>query len=925
MLCLIFSLAGLEIDRGGDKLEVVFLLDLSDSMPADAQTKAIEYIETALANMGPDDSAALVVFARDALVERHMSSFDVLSPITSILDTDQTDLREAMRLALGLYSPDAAHRMVILSDGAITSDDVTSTAQVVAGSGVEILALPFDHQLEKEIMLRDVAIPTSVGTGERFDISVNMLATDPVDAELHIYAGGELVARREVELTRGLQTFRVPMVAGNPGFTRYVVQLIAEEDTFYQNNELATFVEVLGPPRVLVVAPLEGEPIGFSNELRPDEVTALRRALEGGEFLIEVIKPVQVPFGDPSELANYASVILVDVPARDLNLRQMRALQTYVRDLGGGLIVVGGPTSFGVGGYYRTPLEETLPVEMRIKDQLRHPPLAIVFVIDYSGSMADTSGGVSKLDMAKEAVIRSVELLFPGDRVGVVAFDSAASWIVGMTEASDLDLVIEAVGSLRPGGGTDIFAGLEAMAKVLPSESVKDKHVILLTDGGADPSGIPELVSRLYNEEGITLTTVGVGRDAAHYLPELAMLGRGRYHFASDPASIPSIFTEETALASRSYIVEETFYPTQRYPSDILMGIHEVPQLHGYVATSIKGVASMILASHEGDPILAVWQYGLGRAVAFTSDATGRWANDWVQWSSFPAFWRQTVRFAAGQPDATPLGISVETDIDSVRLVVDAVTEAGEYMNMYAFEVRVVSPEGDAENIPLSQVAPGRYVGEFTPEEQGSYLFHVTGRGDGRTLSTTKGWVLTYSPEYRPPMSRPEALEELAVDAGGRLAPSNSAHVFDHTLDTPHSTQPLWPWLLMFAASLLPIDVAIRRLAIDRSVLRQPWRRLTNSLRQRRALIPERLAKDFRMKALIQAKRRVREMQETVDQEVEDAIEPARFNDTIAPSDSMSQRSPLIEYEHTTDEGTTAAKLLAKKKARRGRDEEDTI
>jgi hypothetical protein len=403
------------------------------------------------------------------------------------------------------------------------------------------------------------------------------------------------------------------------------------------------------------------------------------------------------------------------------------------------------------------------------------------------------------------------------------------------------------------------------------------------------------------------------------------MLGRGRYHFASDPASIPSIFTEETALASRSYIVEETFYPTQRYPSDILMGIHEVPQLHGYVATSIKGVASMILASHEGDPILAVWQYGLGRAVAFTSDATGRWANDWVQWSSFPAFWRQTVRFAAGQPDATPLGISVETDIDSVRLVVDAVTEAGEYMNMYAFEVRVVSPEGDAENIPLSQVAPGRYVGEFTPEEQGSYLFHVTGRGDGRTLSTTKGWVLTYSPEYRPPMSRPEALEELAVDAGGRLAPSNSAHVFDHTLDTPHSTQPLWPWLLMFAASLLPIDVAIRRLAIDRSVLRQPWRRLTNSLRQRRALIPERLAKDFRMKALIQAKRRVREMQETVDQEVEDAIEPARFNDTIAPSDSMSQRSPLIEYEHTTDEGTTAAKLLAKKKARRGRDEEDTI
>jgi uncharacterized membrane protein len=605
-----------------------------------------------------------------------------------------------------------------------------------------------------------------------------------------------------------------------------------------------------------------------------------------------------------------------------LGTNQMENLRSYVHDLGGGLVAVGGPTSYGVGGYFRTPLEAALPVDMEIKDEQRRPSLGIVFIIDHSGSMSSTSGGVEKLELAKEAAARSIELLFPSDRVGVIAFDDAASWVVPMTDLENPAQVTSAIGSIRTGGGTDILAGLQAMAKVLPGDEAKVKHVILLTDGGADPTGIPELVQRLYEENGITLSTVGVGDDAAPFLEDLAALGAGRYHFTNDASSIPSIFTEETTLATRAYIVEETFFPTLVNSSPILTGINEVPQLHGYVASSAKDLAQVILRSDKEDPVLATWQYGLGRSVAFTSDATGHWARDWLGWEGFPAFWVQAVRYTIGSSINSALEMTVESDGEGAQLTLDAREPTGEFLNGYQVEVNVVAPDGSTQAVTLNQTAPGRYEAAFHPAEQGVYLIHFSGKArDGQTndsFAETTGWTLSYSPEYQRIESDPDLLLRLATMSGGKVASADPAEAFSHDLKATRASRPIWPGLLVLAALLLPLDVASRRLILTRRdmIRLRDW--ALEKLEIKKAPVPQESAPHIQ--ALFQAKNRAHEERRSPQPgpSIDNAVQPPAETDrTEKPPAEPKRVSPERASQPPEATSSTTASLLARKKASR--------
>lgn len=912
MLLLVLSLAGTQLVRAADELAVVFLVDASDSIsPTQAET-AESYIRTALQEMTPNDQAAVILFGSNALVERPMSGLNELAPVSSVPQALQTDIAEAIRLGMALFPAGSARRLVILSDGTATVGDANEAARLAANSDVEISYVLLGREAAAaEALLTSVSAPTRISQGETFRIDITAQSSADMPATLRVLSGGGVVYEEAVQLRRGANNFAVRLRALEQEFARYRVQLTPSNDTFFQNNELAAFTEVVGPPRVLLVA--HDGTAADDGTPQPDESPQLLLALEATGLTVDRITPADLP-ASLAELSNYASVILVNVNAKNLSPRKMETLQSYVRDLGGGLVVVGGPQSYGVGGYFKTPLEETLPVEMQIKDQERFPSVSIVIVIDRSGSMGVQEGGLQKIQLAAEGAVRVVELLNDFDEITVIPVDTQPDNPIGPLPASQREEAINLIRQIGAGGGgIYVRTGLEAAANALAQSPNQVKHIILLADGSdsEQKEGVPELIESLVAED-VTISTVSIGGGPdVPWLQEMARLGNGRFHFTDQAANLPQIFTQETTSIQRNYLVEERFFPSLVSNSPILAGITAVPPLYGYVGTSPKNTAQVILNSHQGDPILAAWQYGLGRSVAWTSDATGRWGQDWVRWDGFPAFWAQTVRWTISQDRDSNVETVISYTEEQATLTVDARGSSGDFLNNLEMEANIVAPDGTVQNVTLAQVAPGRYEAEFVPETDGAYFIRVAG-SDGteeNVVGQTSGWVLGYSPEYRDFETNPQLLESVAALTGGRDLAGLETAVFDHTLPTEATTRPIWTWLTLIAVLLLPLDIAVRRLVITRRDWQRAWA-ATFGRWQPATVAPA--PRTEQVSRLFEAKQRAGKSTNTADVVTPTEITPIKASEE-EKRERPSTPTPKPTQPKSAPTSTLAARLLQKK------------
>ncbi|HLU11084.1 MAG TPA: VWA domain-containing protein [Oceanobacillus sp.] len=881
ILLLVLALAGTQVVRAAGKLAVVFLIDASDSVGQQAQEAQLNFLREALEGMSPDDEAAIVVFGANALVERPMSTTREISPLRSTPITSNTDLEEAIGLGMALFPADAAKRMVILSDGQATVGDAEAAARRAAATGIEISYVPFRRAPTPEVLMSDVRVPDSVSAGQQFDLSMTIEAEEATDATIQVFADGAVIHTQDVPLLQGTNNYTLPLTAGDTGFTDFQVLVTpADGDGFYQNNQLSAFSRVIGPPRVLVVSSDDEESRYLVDALGELGVT------------VDQVRPSQLPIGIPA-LEDYDSIVLANVPASQLSTRRMANLNTYVRDLGGGLVVVGGPRSYGPGGYFQTPLEEILPVESQIRDQQRLPQLTITYVIDRSGSMSNVGpSGVSNLELAKEAIIRSVDFLQPTDRAGVVSFDVDGFWVADIQPVFDRIGLQTRIATLQAGGGTDIMAGMRLAAEALQTDPSERKHIILLTDGGAEPTGLVELAQELYENNDVTTSVIAIGAGAASFLEDMAQAGGGNYHAVDVVESIPTIFTQETVLATRSYILEEEFVPAISANSPILNNINSAPPLLGYVATTPRQTAQVILRGPEPyrDPILASWQYGLGRVVAFTSDGTARWASNWVTWDGFAQFWNQAVQWTITESASNNVEARVIMEGEQARVTVDARDEEGDFLNGLALSARVVSPEGEAVSVPLQQVAPGRYEAAFVPDAEGAYFIRLAGGDEqGISVNQTTGWVMSYSPEYSLTAPAGNLLQELASLTGGQSLADSPNEVFAHNLTSQAALNPIWQHLLLAALLLLPFDIAVRRLLVTRSDLV----RLRNWIFGEQQAVP---ATSERMSTLFDAKARA---QKTLTTEASAPVQPesttAALRARRAARRSGAETAPKVE------------------------------
>jgi len=568
--------------------------------------------------------------------------------------------------------------------------------------------------------------------GEMVRFTVKVASNRDMNAKLRLIHRGVAVAEQSIKLTAKEETAchaEVRMVTS--GDTVWDAELVPDDDWFPANNHLSMTLPVRGKPRILVIHEKPAQMRPFERLMREQDVTLETRGARGLPDSFE-------------EILAFDAIVLADVPATAISPKQMASLKRYVTDFGGGLIMTGSENTFGIGGYFKTPVEEVLPLVSRFEKDKEKPSLAMVLVIDKSGSMSG-----QPLALARQAARSAAELLGNQDQIAVIAFDDQPQLVLDLTSAANRAQVAAAIDSIAEGGGTNMQPGIVQARDILRGASAKLKHVIGLTDGQFDPSNIVELCREM-SDSGMTVSTVAMGQGAAgELLSQMAEAGRGRFYQTDAPENVPQIFTRETMQASRSAIKEDLYEPAGVTEHPIMAGFESAafPPVLGYVMARPKPTAQVLLAVESGDPLLAVGRFGLGTGIAFTGDLTERWGSEWLAWQGCGKFWAQVFRGALRKEES--VGIETASHRERGRWDIDvrATDDAGRSLSSVPWTGHALDDTGKEFPVSIEESGIGRYRVRVDPGDAPrlTLRLHDPERGKVKTLR----WERGYPAEYR--------------------------------------------------------------------------------------------------------------------------------------------------------------------------------
>ncbi|HYE07246.1 MAG TPA: VWA domain-containing protein [Planctomycetota bacterium] len=801
----IVALAGPTLTLPARAHALVVVADHSHSQGADGMARAHAAATAALGDV-PRATRIGVVSAGDEPAVRLVPEAGASLPPPAAAGTQdggaQSDLAAALRVACGLFPPHSARRVLLVGDGVETRGDLMAAAREAAAAGVVIDCLPVAGAVRPDA--RVAAMRTShvrAHEGAAIAIVADLESSYAASGRVRLFENGVEVDARALTLAAGeiaTATFRRTPTQRN--LYTYRVELDGfAGDEVRSNDEGLALVEVRGRPILLYI---DGE---------PDEAHVLADAM-AQEGIDLVVRPPEAMPRELRELAGYDGIILSDLPAAALDDEAFAALRAYVEQLGGGFLMIGGPNAFGAGGWYRTPIEDILPVKLKAPDTEERAPTALMLVVDRSGSMDG-----QKLQMCKEAAAATAELLEAKDFLGVVAFDSSAHWVVPMGRLGDRSGALSRIRAIDCGGGTNIQPGMEAGRDAIRGVAARRRHMIVMTDGISQGGGYEAMAATL-RAQGVTVSTVAVGADAdGALLARMAASGGGKFHLARDPRQLPRVFTQDAMTHLGKLVREQPFAPRQVERHIMLTGIDlaSAPQLLGYVRTHRRAAAQVPLVTDVGDPLLAHWRFGLGKVTAFTGDCKGRWSSLWLgAWQAgYQQFWAQVLREVARPPQGRAIDLRLGEEDGRARIVVDVLDGAAAFKDgaeiaCEVFHVGVSSPGGAMRPLApplLEQTGPGRYVGAFAPDRAGVYLVRAQSGADIATAG------LVHQPGGESATGRVDRrlLERIAAITGGRVL-AEGERVAMH--DEPRGAAvPLRTALTIALLLLFLVDLVIRR------------------------------------------------------------------------------------------------------------------
>lgn len=901
-LLVIAALTGPQALRPNRGIATVFVLDRSDSIKDVDRRRAEAFVRDAVARLGPDDSGSVVTFGERPVVEAAPGPRRELGQLTARVAPTGSDLASAVRLGSALFPDGKARRMVLLTDGNETRGDVAAAVEVAASQGVQVDVVALGTEGgTAEAWVVELEGPNERQANEPFELRAVIESTVAQEAVLTLDRDGQLLERNRVQLNAGRTTFAFDQKIDGAGFYRYRLTLEPSRDADNRNNTGASFTRVREASRVLV---LQGD------TSRRELVTALTQAgvsvrLGGAEAV-----PIR-----QEDFQAFDAIILNDFPATAMTRSQMTLMQSAVRDAGLGFAMVGGNQSFLPGGYFGSPVAEILPVDLNVRQRKTFPSTTVVIAVDCSGSMGAIQDGQRKIDLAAQAALETARLLAPQDKLGLVGSTDRIEFVAPIQDLRDRSKVESQIRRLDVGGGGIYAQGtMDVVRPALEKEQTKVRHFILLADG-ADVDNYGNTLDQIRRMKSQSITTsvvaIGDGKDVP-FLQEVAKAGGGNFYLVTQASKLPAIFTQDVAMISRSAIEELTFVPRITGIDDAIRGLDArgFPALLAYNLADARPLARVSLKSPKEDPILATWQYGLGTSYAFMSDAQGRWARRWVSWDGFGAFWSQLTRAMVRRQTSNRYQMQISNEGSLGKVTVQATTPDGNPAEVPGSAIRLSAPDGTSRQVELTAVAPGRYEATFPADSLGSYIVTVAEPGSGgRSLVESAGFSVPYPPEYRAFRTN-ETLLNQVVEIGGGEKLSDPAAVRRPVPNPGRSVQDLWLLCLGLAAILLPLDIAVRRLAL-------PWTQLWSLIPWRRR---ERVEVERpQYERLKKAKERVTPKAPSTRPTRPSAPTPPSTPPSTPAAPPAAPRSRSAARPGVT--GQTSADLLAAKRKRQGQDE----
>lgn len=874
LLCIILALANLQRTDREHRLAVGFLIDTSGSIAPSQQEIAINQINTAIAKLKPTDQYAVISYAKERSIVIGMGQVDQQPTLTSALvessaDSDGTDILTALRRSLDLF-PDNYHRRIVLfSDGInnFGNSSVKDYLPLFKSSDVEIMSVPL-QTVDDAIRVRELQLPDKVRKGQQFRMQAIVESDGSIPTvTATLYHNDIPYPDIEFTLREGKNVLTLPSqkLTKDRPHTFHLKLNISDE--IQENNQVYGVVHIQDKPHILYA---EGD---------LERADSLKMVLDENGFIVNVISAAAIP----TELVSLQQndvLILSNVSADALSSEQKDIIEVYVRDLGHGLVATGGDKAFGAGRWMDTALERVLPVEMTPRE--RQESVALVFVIDTSGSMANYVGSQQKIKLAIEGIRAGIRNLEDDDQAAILGFDVNQRNISPLT--SDHDALIRAVGRLKPTGGTTAMdAAVETAGNILKTAETQLRHIILLSDvkSAGDPDRFIETAQEIVDAR-IGITVIGIGDADEKLLQKFEDHGIGQSVHVRDVRELPEVLMD-AVRETQSYIVQEVFEPTiNNQNTPILDGITDLPKLNGYVATAEKTAAQVILKSHKDEPVLAVWNYGLGKSVAWTSDVKPAWSADWIAWDNFGKFWGQVVNWTLPTAGSEPnFDLVVSSANGSGHVVIET-----QQSSPAAYVVQVAGPNGSSQSVEMEQESSTRYVGAFQMSDSGSYIVTAEHEDDGSRQTETIS--LSYPAEYADFDVNRALLTQLAEDTGGIYEPT-ATQIAAPAGDAIEKRVSLSTLLLIIAVVLFVLEMILRRFSVMRGYL--------SELRgQSESVIPD---------ALSQLKQKKEEVSIGSDSGVYSTVESVSLRERITVPDASAEEV----------EGTVVRLLAAKRRS----------